>query len=140
MKISHVATCVNDNPKYFNLIELFSKAWRSVLPHIKIAILYLESSEKNLEILEKNCDYVIQLKNLSFADSIAFSKLGPLYFPALIDTEQFVVTCNINTLPLCPSYLLAAIPKFNSRSFIALKGDKISTPQSLSLDYCIAMN
>jgi hypothetical protein len=137
MELGHVVVSGNDHPKYFRFVPVFSAAWRYFYPNIKLHIIYTGLSPINLNFLHQYFDVVEHLPLKIFKDSVLGAQVSRIYYPALIDSDQFVVTTDIDLIPLSSNYYLNVIQEFDEKSFIVMR-NVIAQYKELPIGYNLA--
>jgi hypothetical protein len=137
MELGHVVVSVNDHPKYFRFVPVFSAAWRYFYPNIKLHIIYTGISPVNLNMLHQHFDVVEHLPLKLFKDSVLGAQVSRIYYPSLIVSNQFIVTTDIDLIPLSSNYYLNVVQDFNERSFIVMR-NVIAQYKELPIAYNLA--
>lgn len=137
MDLGHVVVSVNDHPKYFRFVPVFSAAWRYFYPNIKLHIVYTGLSPINLNFLHQYFDVIEHLPIKIFKDSVLGAQVSRIYYPALIVSDQFIVTTDIDLIPLSSDYYLKVIQEFDQKSFIVMR-NVIAQYKELPIAYNLA--
>ena len=107
MKISHVLSAVNDNKKYGMFVRSFIKTWIFLFPDICPVVVY---TGKNLDEFIINNDipvkYVKYLKHfyIDGVDTCFTAQIIRLFYPALLQSSDFVLISDIDMIPLNRKY------------------------------------
>jgi len=137
MKLGHVVVSVNDHPKYFGFISIFAAAWRFFYPNIKLHIIYTGTSKQRLKILAQYFDVVESFPLTNFADSVMAAQVARIYYPGIIQSDEFIVTTDIDLIPLSEQYYLKVVPNYEIDSFIVMR-NVIAQYKELPIGYNVA--
>ena len=137
MKLGHVVVSVNDHPKYFGFISIFASAWRFFYPDIKLHIIYTGTSNDRLRKLWQFFDEVEHMPLENFSDSVLGAQISRIYYPGIIGSDDFIVTTDIDLIPLSREYYLSVVPSYQSDSFIVMR-NVVAQYKELPIGYNIA--
>lgn len=137
MKLGHVVVSVNDHPKYFGFVPVFAAAWRFFYPSIKLHIIYTGISNERLLTLKHFFDEVECLPLTNFADSVMAAQIARIYYPGMIKSDDFIVTTDIDLIPLSGHYYLNVVSNYQSDSFIVMR-NVVAQYKELPIGYNVA--
>lgn len=137
MELGHVVVSVNDHPKYFGFVPIFTAAWRFFYPNIKLHMIYTGTSDKRLHVLGQYFDEVESLPLPNFSDSVMGAQIARIYYPGTIQSDQFIVTTDIDLIPLSKEYYLNVVPNYRSDSFIVMR-NVVAEYKELPIGYSVA--
>lgn len=137
MKLGHVVVSVNDHPKYFGFVPIFASAWRFFYPKIKLHIIYTGNSNERSHLLRQYFDEVECVPLVNFSDSVMGAQISRIYYPGIIRSDDFIVTTDIDLIPLSGEYYLNVVPNYRSDSFIVMR-NVVAQYKELPIGYNVA--
>lgn len=138
MNLNHVVVSVNDHPDYLRYVKVFASAWRYFYPNISLHIIYTGTNSQVYELLQQYFDDVFHYPTESFQNSVLAAQISRIYYPCLLQSSNFVVTTDIDLIPLTARYFLNSVPRYNNDSFIVMR-NVIAQYRELPIGYNLAI-
>ena len=105
MKLAHVVSAVNNNPKYLKLLPLFIESWKHFFPEIKITVIYVTDGDELLPAkYMKYIEHIFHYKAPKGLNSVYVAQVVRLLWPALLDEAGGVMPTDIDLIPTCRHY------------------------------------
>jgi len=136
MELEYVLTSCNTNKLYSDFIPIFIRAWKKLIPAIKIKIILIAD-----EIPEEYRDYekyLILFKPLENITTSFTSQYIRLLYPALLKSNDGVLITDIDMIPMNKDYYTEYIKNIDKNKFIYYKDYIYPTPKQYMMCYHIA--
>lgn len=133
MKITHVVTSVNDNPKYTRFIPLFLKAWTTFYPDIKPLIIYVGDSPLNEFV-----DSVVRVLIDKTISTVFASQTTRCLYPSLLDPESIVLISDIDMLPANSTYFTSNMSRLRYDNFVSYRPLSVVDNRQIAMCYVMA--
>jgi hypothetical protein len=133
MKIKHVVSAIDNNPKYTRFVPIFVKCWKHFYPDINITILYISNSKVSDEFAAY-CDYIKQINVPPHMQSAYVAQVIRLLWPALVNESEAVVITDIDNIPGNKYY-------FNidfQETFTSMRPNHVVADRQISMMFCVA--
>lgn len=120
MILTDVLTAADMNPVYYKFIPIFIKAWKKVLPNIKIHIILI--ADEIIKELEDYKEYIYLFKPIENITTAFISQNIRLFYPALLDSSKGgILITDIDIVPMNKEYYTESIKKYDNNKFICYR-------------------
>jgi hypothetical protein len=120
MKISHVLTAVDNNPKYSRFVPIFIEAWKKTYPDIKVVIVFVGEMIPN--DFEKYKENLVLFRPIPDLKTAYIAQTIRILYPCLIDTGDGVLITDMDMLPGKSNYFVRNVENISSDKFISYRG------------------
>ena len=136
MKLEYVITSCNLNKLYCDFIPIFVKAWKKLIPDIKIRIILI--AEKIPEEYQSYDENIILFPPIENITTSFISQYIRLLYPAILNSEGGVLITDMDMLPMNSDYYIKSIEDINNDKFIYYRDFYHPTPPQYCMCYNIA--
>ena len=137
MKLEYVLTSCNLNPLYYDFIPIFIKAWKKLIPDIKIVIVLI-AKEIPLEFLDYSENIKLFFPLEGVHDSFISQYIRILY-PCILDSNGGVLITDMDMLPMNSEFYLKNIEKYSNDKFIHYEHPRV-LPNEYAICYSVALS
>lgn len=130
MKLEYVLTSCNLNPLYCDFIPIFIRAWKKLIPEIKIVIVLI--AESIPEKFIKYSEYIKLFPLLENVPTAFVSQYIRILYPCVLNSVGGVMITDMDMLPMNSKYYTKPVERFDNDKFIYYRGNL-----SLSNEYAI---
>jgi len=136
MKLEYVITSCNLNKLYCDFIPIFIKAWKKLIPDIKIRIILIaENIPEEYQIYKENIILFPPMDNIKTS---FISQYIRLLYPAILNSEEGVLITDMDMIPLNSDYYIKNIEHMDNDKFVYYKGWYYNDPPQYAMCYNIA--
>lgn len=140
MIISDILVASDMNPKYYKFIPVFIKAWKAVLPYVKINVILVYDSKKPFVLpveLELYKSYIILFPSIENIKTPFIAQTIRILYPALLRSWGGVLITDIDMIPMNSKYYVESIKDHSDISFICYR-NILQHRQQLPICYNVA--
>lgn len=116
MKLEYVLTSCNLNPLYCDFIPIFIRAWKKLIPEIKIVIVLIAESIPKKFI--KYSEYIKLFPPIENVSSAFISQYIRILYPCILNSTGGVMITDMDMLPMNSQYYTKPIESFDNDKFI----------------------
>ena len=120
MKLEYILTSCNLNPLYYNFIPVFVRAWKKLIPEVKIVIVLIaESIPENLSKYSEYIKLFLPIKNVSTS---FISQYIRILYPCILNSNEGILITDMDILPLNSRYYINSIQNIPNNKFVYYRG------------------
>lgn len=139
MRLSHVLTAVNANPKYYRFVPAFIARWRALAPDLTpLIILCLAEGEEIPEALHPWLSHMIPYYIPKSISTAYAAQTIRLLWPAIIQTEGAVLITDIDMIPMSRDYFVRSISHISDDVFVSYRPESTAGSEEIMMCYCAA--
>ena len=135
MKLTHVVTACNNNPKYTKFIPLFIERWNKLYPGVTVIIVFIAT--KLPAELEKYSANIRLFSPINHINTAFCAQVIRLLVPCLLTTSDGILLTDIDMLPGNSTYFQRAIESYTD-TFISLRPYRIAGNDQIAMCYVVA--
>lgn len=136
MKLECVLTACNLNPKYFEFIDYFVRAWKTVLDNVDVkVILVSDHIPDSISHLQENIILFPPIPNVS---DVFISQYIRLLYPSILKYINGVLITDIDMIPMNSEYYVRNISHVPENSFVSYRDELIEEYLQIPICYCAA--
>lgn len=135
MKLTHVVTACNNNPKYTKFIPLFIERWNKLYPKVSVVIIFIAT--KLPAEFEKYSASIRLFSPINHINTAFCAQVIRLLVPCLLNTDDGILLTDIDMLPGNSTYFQKAIESY-SDTFISLRPYKAAGNDQIAMCYVVA--
>ena len=141
MRLTHVLTAVNANPKYYRFVPAFISRWRALCPDIIPLIVFcLADGETVPEVLHPWLSDMIPYTIPKGISTAYASQTIRLFWPAIIQTDGAVLISDIDMIPMSRDYFVRSVADVSQDVFVSYRPETAAghgNPE-IMMCYCAA--
>ena len=136
MKLECVLTACNLDPKYFEFIEYFVRAWKTVLDNVDVKVILISDHiPESINHLQENIILFPPIPNVS---DVFISQYIRLLYPSILKYINGVLITDIDMIPMNSEYYVHNISHLPGDSFVSYRDELIEEYSQIPMCYCVA--
>lgn len=139
MKLAHVLTACDNNPRYTKFIPLFIESWKYLYPDIKITILFISKDSLPIECIpyESYIQRYVHPNQIIHPTFIA--QVIRILWPALLNEEEGILITDMDMIPANELYYTNPIQNIlSANAFISYRPQDCVPTEQIAICYNIA--
>ena len=136
MKLECVLTACNLDPKYFEFIDYFVRAWKTVLDNVDVKVILVSNHiPDSISHLQENIILFPPIPNVS---DVFISQYIRLLYPSILKYINGVLITDIDMIPMNSEYYVNNISHLPGDSFVSYRDELIEEYSQIPMCYCAA--